>query len=120
MSELQESMNNKVVVVREGGSLRTAAELCKQYVEDARGLLSGSTAERRKYAPSALATEIMAEDFPEEVDEDYGQILNDMADSHQMILDDAGFTTSWNDGFVIYEDLTGDEQNAIGEEAFAE
>jgi hypothetical protein len=79
----------KMVVLREGASLRTADELRERFVFDAMDLLGVDVA---GYG---------GEDDPDSLDENVCE--------YERALGDAGYTVAWEDGFVIYKDLTEDE-----------
>lgn len=93
-----QELETKVTTIREGSSLRTADELCVVFIEDACGLL-GNT-----FSPELESIELTDGYASEEDSEE----LSDAARECDERLVSAGFTTVWNDGYVIYKDLSED------------
>ena len=89
----------KIEVIREGSALRTAAELNECYIEDACALLD-------------VNRENLSGTDP---DEDFDLYLNDTANGYEWKLDAAGYTTVWNDGYVLYKDLSDEALEFLSE-----
>lgn len=84
---LGSSLIAKVVVMREGSSLRTADELNACFISDAAGLLG------------------MTDELDDTTEEDRSELVVEWESK----LAQASFTVYWDDGFVIYKDLTDEE-----------
>jgi|ERR1700693_2120696 len=82
------SIDTKFVGNREGSCSRTAQELAEVFIGDACHLLKI--------------------DEPELTEEDE-EFIHDIAREYEDKLNDAGYTTVWDDGFFIYKDLTEEE-----------
>jgi len=81
---MNDTIEKKVHTIREGSCSRTAEELTQVFFADAQFILQSKKLEARE----------LGEDDIREV---------------EGLLSDAGFTTFWDDGYVIYKDLTEDE-----------
>lgn len=92
----EDELQTKAVVVREGSALYTAAEQCQNFVAEACALLGKDFEQIR----STLEEECAADDYDE--DEAWTETVEDF----EALLDEAGYTTVWNDGVVIYKDLS--------------
>lgn len=97
-AELEASIESKVVCIRDGSCTYTAEEVCGNLIAEACGIL-----------------DVNPENFGYEYDEDDPdglteyEALSSIADEYESKLADAGYTVVWNDGFVIYKDLTDEE-----------
>jgi hypothetical protein len=99
MKTIDEALWDKAEVIREGSSLRTANEQCEIFIQDACALLNLT-------AP------------PHDADnEDYDILLDDVSE-YTGKLSEAGYTTVWNDGYVIYKDLTEEESKYLSENQY--
>jgi hypothetical protein len=92
---IEANIDAKVVVLREGSSLRTAEELLEVFVGDACALLGANP---------------QVDSFNEE---DRFEALESARSEYENQLGDAGYTVVWNDGFVIYKDLTEEEEKYL-------
>lgn len=92
-AQIETELATKAVVVRDGAR---GWRLGACFVEDALGLLEGAN----------VAVDRAAFEIPDEDDVDYTQTLADYERELEDALDAAGFTTYWNDGYVIYKDLS--------------
>jgi hypothetical protein len=97
MKNLDDSIDAKVVVLREGSSHRTAEELLEVFVDDACALLDVNP---------------QVDSFNEE---DRSEALESARIEYENQLGDAGYTVVWNDGYVIYKDLTDEELEYINQ-----
>lgn len=97
-AEKQERINaeleNKAVVVREGAASRTVEELRACFVTDACGLLDCN--------PQQLVNDELYSDAN--------------VDAYEQMLGRAGFTVVWNDGYVIYQGLSDQAEEALRDE----
>lgn len=94
--EIEKSIESKVIAIREGSALYTADEQNQNLVDEACAILDVN--------PEHLTN--ISED-----DEDYdeSEALEEIARAYEDKLSAAGYTVIWNDGFVIYKDLTDEE-----------
>ena len=91
----------KAVTIREGAT-RTADELNEQFIIDAGDLL-----------------DLPDPTFPMNMDaNEYSVYLTEEASNLETQLSNAGYTVLWNDGFVIYKDLTEDEAKYVLSDEF--
>lgn len=94
---LENGISQKAVTIREGASLRTADELREVFVEDACGLLDVNP---------------QVDQYNEE---DRSEALESAVSEYENQLASAGYTVVWNDGYVIYNDLTDEEAEYLSE-----
>jgi hypothetical protein len=88
MSDIERSLEEKFIGNREGSCSRTATELAEVFIGDACHLLN-----------------IPEPEFLEE-DEEF---IHDVVREYEDKLNNAGYSTIWDDGFFIYKDLTEEE-----------
>ncbi len=95
MQDTFDAIYDKAIVIREGSSSRTSEELLEVFVEDACDLLDVNP---------------QVDSFNEE---DRQDALESARIEYENQLVEAGYTVVWNDGFVIYKDLTDEELEYI-------
>jgi hypothetical protein len=87
---LEDSIEGKFVILREGSGLRTVEEINQQLIDDA-GTLIG----------------YQADEFDPE-------FIGEAADEAAQALRDHGYFIVENDGYIIYYGLTDDESDYLG------
>lgn len=102
---LELSIESKFVLNREGSSLRTSDELQEVMILDACALLNVD-------APELPVEDESNEDELDALDL-LSELLNELREEYEGKLSEAGYTVVWNDGYVIYKDLTDEESEAI-------
>src|SRR5271165_2817090 len=85
--DVENELDTKAIVVRDGAALRTSKELGECFLEDACNLLDRN-----------FGTYSSSEDEDESLETDIAE--------YEGFLASAGYTVIWNDGYVIYKDLS--------------
>jgi len=102
--KFESELESKFVGNREGSSSRTSEELSEVFVMDACALLNTST-------PDDISE--LAEAAREGI-ENAQENLNDYVRNAEEKLSEAGYTVVWNDGFVIYKELSDEAAEYAG------
>lgn len=99
---IEQGAESKIVCIREGSAVYTADEQCQNLIDEACALLDCNP-------------EQLANIDPEDADFDEHEALEENARLYEEKLESAGYTIVWNDGFVIYKDLTDEELEYVNE-----
>lgn len=98
---LHNAIETKFVLNREGAALRTAEELTQVFIDDACALLDVN--------PQPLTNSPCIFDCDEDVECEHPRDRSDDAREYEEKLNAAGYSVVWDDGYVIYKDLTDEE-----------
>lgn len=96
-NDIENELEAKVVVIREGAALRTSDELMEQFIEDACGFLDVNP---------------QVDEYDED---DRSNALSQAVSVFESKLSAAGYTTVWDDGYVIYKDLSDEAKEYLSE-----
>jgi len=93
--EIDQELDTKAIVIRDGAR---GWRLGSCFIEDAQDILGVDDGET-----------------PSEDDEDYGEIIDDLCRICEELLNGSGYTVVWNDGYVIYQDLSDEAIESLAE-----
>jgi hypothetical protein len=88
VNDIYRELESKALIIREGASLRTADELRECFIADACGLLDVN--------PQVDAYN----------EDDRSEALETAVREYETQLGNANYTVVWDDGYVIYKDLS--------------